>query len=72
MYEEINIEKLREDLINYYGTAMLNVSSLAIIELSKVENANENQLIEIAQQNKFDLNKYINYTSISKKYNKKI
>ena len=72
MYEEINIEKLREDLINYYGTAMLNVSSLAIIELSKVENADENQLIEIAQQNKFDLNKYINYTSISKKYNKQI
>lgn len=64
MYEEINIEKLREDFINYYGTATFNVSSLAIIELSKVENADENQLIEIAQQNKFDLNKYINYTSI--------
>ena len=58
MYEEINIEKLRNDLIDYFGTAMHNASPLAIIELSKIENANEQEIIKIAIKNNFDLNEY--------------
>ena len=61
MYEQINVENLREDLINYYGTAMYNSSPLALIELTKVQNANENELIEIAIKNRIDLNNYIDY-----------
>lgn len=56
---EIDIERLRNDLINYYGTAMFSSSPLAIIELSKIETASDEELIQIAQNNNFDLNKYI-------------
>ncbi len=55
---EINIDKLREDLIDYFGTAMYNASPLAIIELSKVENASPQELINIALKNNFDLTEY--------------
>lgn len=55
---EIDIEKLRKDLIDYYGTAMFNASPLAIIELTKVENASPQQLINIALKNNFDLTEY--------------
>ena len=58
MYEEINIEALRNDLIDYFGTAMFTASPLAIIELSKIENANEQEIIRIAIKNNFDLNEY--------------
>lgn len=58
MYENINIEELREDLINYYGTAMFNASPLAIIELSKIQTASDEEVIKTAINNNFDLNKY--------------
>lgn len=59
MYKNININELRNDLINYFGTAMVNVSSLAMIDLLKIENANDEELIKIAIENNFDLNEYI-------------
>ena len=55
---EIDIEKLKKDLIDYYGTAIFTSSPLAIIELSKIEKATEEELIKIALNNKFDINKY--------------
>ncbi len=55
---EINIERLREDLKNYFGTA-IKYSPLAVMNLCEVENADPYQLIEIALKNNFDLNKYI-------------
>ena len=61
MIEDLNIDKLREDLLDYYGTAMFNASPLAIIELTKIEKANNEELIEIAINNKFDLNEYKYY-----------
>ena len=58
MCKNIDINKLRDDLINYFGTAMFNASPLAMIELSKVEKANDKQLIEMAIKNNFDLKDY--------------
>ena len=55
----IDVEKLREDLIDYYGTAMFNASPLAIIKLTKIEKATDKEIIQIAIDNKFDLNEYI-------------
>ena len=60
MYEEIDVERLRKDLLDYYGTAMYNASPLAIIELSKIERASEDELIQIAINNNINLNEYIN------------
>lgn len=61
MYENLNIERIRNDLINYYGTAIFNASPLAIIELSKIEKATDEEIIKIAKKNHVDLNKYAEY-----------
>ncbi len=53
----INVEKLRKDLIDYFGTAM-SFMPIAMMELSKVEKASRNELIKIAKENGFDLSKY--------------
>lgn len=55
---EINIEELRKDLINYFGTAM-QMYPVAMMELSQVETASEEELINIAIKNGFDLDNYI-------------
>ena len=39
---------------------MYNVSPLVIIELSKIERASEDELIQIAINNNINLNEYIN------------
>ena len=44
---EIDYDKLREDLIDYYGTASYNGFPMAIIELTNVENASNDELINI-------------------------
>ena len=54
----IDTETLREDLINYFGTAMY-YNKIAMIDLIKVENCNDEELIKIAIENGFNLNKYI-------------
>lgn len=56
---EIDIERLRRDLIDYFGIAMYNGSPQAQILLSKVENASPNELISIAINNGFDINDYV-------------
>jgi len=53
----IDYEKLREDLIDYYGTAM-SFMPMAVIELSVVEKASNQKLIELALKNGFDLSNY--------------
>ena len=53
----IDIERLRQDLINYFGTAM-SYFPMAIGDLSKVENASAEELIRIALDNGFDLDDY--------------
>lgn len=54
----IDYEKLRKDLIDYFGTAM-SFSPMAIMDLSRVESASDDELVEIAKRKNFDLNKYI-------------
>ena len=55
---EIDIEKLRKDLIDYFGTA-LNFNPLAVIDLTNIMNASAEELIDIALNNNFDLNSYV-------------
>ena len=58
----INYDKLRDDLINFFGAAMM-YNKVAMIELIRVENCSDDELINIAIENGFDLNRYIdNYT----------
>lgn len=55
---DIDIERLRKDLMNYYGTAMFSGSPMAMMEVSKVERAGEQELIRLAAGAGFSLNKY--------------
>ena len=53
----IDIEKLRRALTDYFGTAMMRFP-LAIAELSEVKTASPERLVEIAEENDFDLSEY--------------
>lgn len=55
----IDYDKLRNDLIDYFGTAM-TFNSMAMSDLIRVERASNDELVEIALKNNFDLNKYKN------------
>ena len=55
----IDFERLRQDLIDYFGTAMTIGFGTAIIDISKIENASNEELINIAKQNGFNINNYV-------------
>ena len=56
--KEFNYGELRNDLIEYFGTAVAVGLSTAIIDLSFVEECSEEQLIRVAINNGFNLNNY--------------
>ena len=53
----IDIEALRNDLINYFGTAM-SFNPMAVMDLTEVEKASPEKLIDIALNNGFNLSDY--------------
>ena len=55
----IDIDRLRRDMKDYYGTAIFNGFSMAVMDLSKVERMSDRELVELAQKNGMDLRKYI-------------
>lgn len=55
----INTNKLRKDLMDYYGTAMSNGFPMAVIDLGKAEHASEKELIRIAKEEDIDLSRYM-------------
>ena len=55
----IDIEKLRKDVMDYYGTAAASGFPMAIIELSQAESASDEKLISIAQKIGIDLRNYM-------------
>jgi len=57
--EKIDFIRLREDLIDYFGTAMFSGFGAAVVDLSRVENATNDELLLIALECRFDLENYI-------------
>lgn len=55
---EIDYEKLRSDLNDYYGTAMFQEFSATMFEISAIEKAGGEELIRIATKLGFDLERY--------------
>ena len=53
----IDYQKLREDLIDYFGSAM-GLFPVAVIDVIRIENATNDELVQIAIENGFDLNDY--------------
>lgn len=60
MYEcEIDVEKLRADLVNFFeGAFFVGGFGAAIEEIDEIKNADSDRLIEIADENNFDLENY--------------
>ena len=54
----INIEELRKDLINKYGTSMFNGFPMAVMNVSDIERASDEELIRIAEKEHINLSKY--------------
>ena len=55
---EIDIERLRSDLIDYFGTGMMSGIGAFAINISIIERASYDKLIEIAINNNFNLENY--------------
>ena len=57
--EKINIEVLRNDLINYFMGLAYVVSPVAFMNVAEVEKATPEELVEIAINNGFSIENYL-------------
>ena len=55
---KVDIDKLRDDLEDYFGTAMFSGNPQAMMDLEKVKRASSQDLISFAQRCGFDINNY--------------
>ena len=55
---EINTNRLRIDLKEYYGTAMFGGFPMAVMEMNAVERASDEELVKLAEQAGLDIRKY--------------
>jgi hypothetical protein len=54
----IDFEKLRNDLKDYYGTAIFNGLPMAMVNVNQVEQASNEELIVIAKKLKINMERY--------------
>ena len=54
-YEKINTDRLRSDLLDYFGTAAFSIEPLAMADVARIEDADEDELV---QECRWDLRKY--------------
>lgn len=55
---QFDIERLREDLKDYYGTAMFNGFPMAMMEVDKVSRASDEELIQMVEKSGMNLSPY--------------
>lgn len=55
---DLDISRLRDDLEDYYGTAMFSGMPMAVIELSQAETASPQELVDMALRAGLDLGRY--------------
>jgi hypothetical protein len=55
----LDIESLRKDLIDYFGSAMTCGFGMAVIDVVRVQRACDEELLYIAKKCNFDLNNYV-------------
>lgn len=57
--EDIDFEKLRCALEDYYGTAMFNVSPFAMVDLIELDKKDDYAILNMAINLNFDLSEYL-------------
>jgi len=50
MEYEIDVDRLRRDMKDYFGTAMFSGFPMAVMDLSRVERMSDRELVELAQK----------------------
>ena len=55
---DVDVSRLKDDLESCFGTAMCSGLPMAVVELSQLESASPQQLVELAQRAGFDLRDY--------------
>ena len=58
MMVEIDVERLRKDLINYFGPAV-SYNPNAMGDIINIENATPQELVRIVDKTSLDINDYI-------------
>ena len=59
MEVEIDVNRLRRDMKDDYGTAMFNGFPIAVMDVGNVERLSDRELVELAQKKGVDLRKYV-------------
>lgn len=57
----IDIDALRRDLIDYFGSAT-PMNQFAFVDVIEIENASDYEIVQIALKNGFDLEDYEDYS----------
>ena len=55
---DIDLGRLRNDLEEYYGTAVFSGMPMAVVELSQAQTASPQELVDMARRAGFDLGRY--------------
>ena len=55
---DINLEKLKRDLMDYYGTASYSGYQMAMMEVIDIEKASPDELVKLAISAGFDISSY--------------
>ena len=58
MAKRIDTDELRRDMMDNYGTAMYSGFPMAVVDLSNIERASDEELIRRAQREGVDLSEY--------------
>ena len=54
----IDVDRLREDIKDYYGTAAFNGFPAAVIDLGRIEKMSDQEIVEFAIKKRIQLEKY--------------
>jgi hypothetical protein len=54
----MDLKRLRNDLIDYYGSAMFSGFPMAMMDLADIERMTEVKLVKTAKELGFDMSKY--------------
>ena len=54
----MDLERLRKDIIDYYGTAIFSGFPMAMMDLADIERMTEVKLVKTAKELGFDISKY--------------
>ena len=55
---EIDVDRLRSYLVDYYGTAMFSGLPMAVVDLSRVQTASPEEVVRIALKENVDLSRF--------------